>query len=210
MKYIRNFYMFALAGILLMTSCTKEELLPLPGWEDGVTANGTLVTGYNSFKVGDMDASEVRLDISWNNYGKNVVINKIEPYIAFTETYFDIVKESDVSVTHLSSFGLNDPSLNVANPENRKVYTVKITPAIVYNLFKAATRKYNGTAAVNVFDNPERAERKVAKTRFIKSDNFTVRWKLYAQDGRVFDSWSASIQNGELVGANTKATWTVK
>ena len=45
---------------------------------------------------------------------------------------------------------------------------------------------------------------------FIKSDNFTVRWKLYAQDGRVFDSWSASIQNGELVGANTRATWTVK
>jgi len=61
-----------------------------------------------------------------------------------------------------------------------------------------------------VFDNPERADRKVAKTRFIKSDNFTVRWKLYAQDGRVFDSWSASIQNGELVGANTRATWTVK
>ena len=210
MKDIRNFYMFALAGILLMTSCTKEELLPLPGWEDGVTANGTLVTGYNSFKVGDMDASEVRLNISWNNYGKNVVINKIEPYIAFTETYFDKVKESDVSVTHLSSFGLNDPSLNVANPENRVVYTVKITPAVVYNLFKSATRKYNGTAAVNVFDNPERAERAVAKTRFIKSDNFTVRWKLYAQDGRVFDSWSASIQNGELVGASTKATWTVK
>ena len=210
MKYIRNFYMFALAGILLMTSCTKEELLPLPGWEDGVTANGTLVTGYNSFKVGDMDASEVRLNISWNNYGKNVVINKIEPYIAFTETYFDKVKESDVSVTHLSSFGLNDPSLNVANPENRVVYTVKITPTVVYNLFKSATRKYNGTAAVNVFDNPERAERAVAKTRFIKSDNFTVRWKLYAQDGRVFDSWSASIQNGELVGANTRATWTVK
>lgn len=202
--------MFALAGILLMTSCTKEELLPLPGWEDGVTANGTLVTGYNSFKVGDMDASEVRLNISWNNYGKNVVINKIEPYIAFTETYFDKVKESDVSVTHLSSFGLNDPSLNVANPENRVVYTVKITPAVVYNLFKSATRKYNGTAAVNVFENPERAERAVAKTRFIKSDNFTVRWKLYAQDGRVFDSWSASIQNGELVGASTRATWTVK
>ena len=173
--------MFALAGMLLMTSCTKEELLPLPGWEDGVTANGTLATGFNSFKLGDMDASEVRLDISWNNYGKNVVINKIEPYIAFTETYFDVVKEADVS-----------------------------TPAVVYNLFKAATRKYNGAAAVNVFDNPERADRKVAKTRFIKSDNFTVRWKLYAQDGRVFDSWSASIQNGELVGANTRATWTVK
>ena len=69
--------MFALAGMLLMTSCTKEELLPLPGWEDGVTANGTLATGFNSFKLGDMDASEVRLDISWNNYGKNVVINKI-------------------------------------------------------------------------------------------------------------------------------------
>jgi len=210
MKYIRNFYMFALAGILLMSSCTKEELLPLPGWEDGVTANGTLVTGYNSFKSGDMDASEVRLDISWNNYGKNVVITKIEPYIAFSETYFDKVKESDVTVAHLDAFGLNDPSLNIDKPENRKVYTVKITPAIVYNLFKGATRKYNGTAAVNVFANPERTDRAVAKTRFIKSDNFTVRWKLYAEDGRVFDSWSASIQNGELVGASTKATWTVK
>ena len=210
MKYIRNFYMFALAGILLMTSCTKEELLPLPGWEDGVTANGVLVSGYNSFKLGDMDASEVRLDISWNNYGKNVVINKIEPYIAFSETYYDSAKESDVTVAHLNSFGLNDPTLNVANPENRKVYTIKITPAIVYNLYKTATRKYNGAAAVNVFDNPERPDRRVAKTRFIKSDNFTVRWKLYAQDGRVFDSWSASIQNGELVGASTRASWTVK
>lgn len=210
MKYIRNFYMFALAGMLLMTSCTKEELLPLPGWEDGVTAEGLLATGFNSFKLGDMDASEVKLNISWNNYGKNVVINKIEPYIAFTETYFDKVKEADVSVTHLSSFGLNDPTLNIANPVNRQVYTVSIKPAVVYNLFKAATRKYNGAAAVNVFANPERTDRAVAKTRFIKTDNFTVRWKLYAEDGRVFDSWSASIQNLEVVGANTKATWTVK
>lgn len=202
--------MFALAGILLMTSCKKEELLPLPGWEDGVTANGTLVTGFNSFKVGAMDSTEVRLSISWDNYGKNVVINKIEPYIAFSETYYDVVKESDVTVTHLSAFGLNDPTLNIASPTLRQVYTVKITPAIVYNLFKAATRKYNGTAAVNVFANPERASRAVSNTRFIKTDNFTVRWKLYAEDGRVFDSWSASISNGELVGATVKATWTVK
>lgn len=210
MKYIRNFYMFAIAGILLMASCKKEELLPLPGWEDGVTANGVLVTGYNSFKVGANDASEVRLSISWNNYGKNVVINKIEPYIAFSETYYDSAKESDVTVTHLNSFGLNDPTLNIANPTVRTDYIVKITPAIVYNLFKSATRKYNGANAVNVFANPERAQRAVSNTRFIKSDNFTVKWKLYAEDGRVFDSWSASITNGELVGATTSATWTVK
>ena len=210
MKYIRNFYMFALAGMLFMTSCTKEELLPLPGWEDGVTADGTLVSGFNSFKVGDMATSEVRLNISYNHYGKNVIINKIEPYIAFTETYYDNVRESDVSVTHLNAFGLNDPSLNVTNPVNRQVYTVKITPAIVYNLFKSATRKYNGASAVNVFDNPERAARRDAQTRFIRTDNFTVRWKLYAEDGRVFDSWSASIQNGELLGASTRATWTVR
>ena len=202
--------MFALAGMLFMTSCTKEELLPLPGWEDGVTADGTLVSGFNSFKVGDMATSEVRLNISYNHYGKNVIINKIEPYIAFTETYYDNVRESDVSVTHLNSFGLNDPSLNVTNPVNRQVYTVKITPAIVYNLFKSATRKYNGATAVNVFDNPERAARRDAQTRFIRTDNFTVRWKLYAEDGRVFDSWSASIQNGELLGASTRATWTVR
>ena len=202
--------MFAIAGILLMASCKKEELLPLPGWEDGVTANGVLVTGYNSFKVGANDASEVRLSISWNNYGKNVVINKIEPYIAFSETYYDSAKESDVTVTHLNSFGLNDPTLNIANPTVRTDYIVKITPAIVYNLFKSATRKYNGASAVNVFANPERAQRAVSNTRFIKSDNFTVKWKLYAEDGRVFDSWSASITNGELVGATTSATWTVK
>lgn len=202
--------MFAIAGILLMASCKKEELLPLPGWEDGVTANGVLVTGYNSFKVGANDASEVRLSISWNNYGKNVVINKIEPYIAFSETYYDSAKESDVTVTHLNSFGLNDPTLNIANPTVRTDYIVKITPAIVYNLFKSATRKYNGANAVNVFANPERAQRAVSNTRFIKSDNFTVKWKLYAEDGRVFDSWSASITNGELVGATTSATWTVK
>lgn len=210
MKYIRNFYMFAIAGILLMASCKKEELLPLPGWEDGVTANGVLVTGYNSFKVGANDSSEVRLSISWNNYGKNVVINKIEPYIAFSETYYDSAKESDVTVTHLNSFGLNDATLNIANPKVRTDYVVKITPAIVYNLFKSATRKYNGASAVNVFANPERAQRAVSNTRFIKSDNFTVKWKLYAEDGRVFDSWSASITNGELVGATTSATWTVK
>ncbi len=202
--------MFAIAGILLMASCKKEELLPLPGWEDGVTANGVLVTGYNSFKVGANDASEVRLSISWNNYGKKVVINKIEPYIAFSETYYDSAKESNVTVAHLNSFGLNDPTLNIANPTVRQDYIVKITPAIVYNLYKSATRKYNGTAAVNVFANPERAQRAVSNTRFIATDNFTVRWKLYAEDGRVFDSWSASISNGELVGATVKATWTVK
>lgn len=192
--------------LALLVSCKKEELSPLPGWEDGVTGFGKRESGV--FKANGMDTSKVVVSISWNNYGKPVTVNKIEAYVHWIEQYYDSAKQQNVSVEHFGPTGKTDASLVINNPNPRVQYPLTITPAKIYDLFKDATRKYNGPTAVNVFQNPE-INRSTPKNRFRVGDTFYVTWYLYAADGRVFKSWSVSIQTGEVLDANTRVTWTV-
>ena len=205
MKILNKIAFATLIGLVLF-SCKKDSLNPLPDFTDGVTGFGKLESG--SFKANMMDISSVIVSISWNNYGKDVTINKIEAYVHWVEKYYDNTKQQDVEVEHFAPEGKTDASLVKSNPDPRVQYPLTITPDKVYNLFKDAKRKYNGPAEVNVFQNPE-IDRSDPKKRFRVGDRFYVTWYLYAVDGRVFKSWSVSIQLGELAGANTKVAWSV-
>lgn len=199
------FLMTALA--VFFFSCKKDELSPLPTFEAGATGLGKLESG--NFKANNMDVSKVIVSISWNSYGKDVKITKIEAYVHFVEQYYDKTLQQDVEVEHFGPAGKTDASLTIANPDQPRVqYPITITPDKVYNLFKDAKRKYNGPTEVNVFLNPE-INRSDPKKRFQVGDRFYVTWYLYAADGRVFKSWSVSIQTGELAGANTQVDFAV-
>lgn len=203
---IINKISFAAIITLLFFSCKKESLSPLPGWEDGVTALGIKESGV--FKANGMDTSKIVVSISWNNYGKNVTINKIEAYVHWVEKYYDSTKQQNVEVEHFGPEGKSEASFVINAPKPRVQNSITITPDKVYNLFKTAKNKYNGPAEVNVFQNPE-INRSDPKKRFRVGDRFYVTWYLYAEDGRVFKSWSVSIQNGEVAGANTRVSWVV-
>jgi hypothetical protein len=155
-----------------------------------------------------MDTSKVVVSISWNNYGKDVTINKIEAYVHWVERYFETARQQNVTVEHFSPTGKTSPALVINNPDVRVQYSLTITPNMIYNLFKDATHKYNGPTAVNVFQNPE-IDRSDPKTRFRVGDTFFVTWYLYATDGRVFRSWSNEIKAPRVTGANTEVRWTV-
>ena len=206
MRIINKITFATLIGLILF-SCKKESLSPLPNFENGATALGILESG--RFKANGMDTSKVVISISWNDYGKNVPITKIEAYVHWVEGYYDNTKQQDVEVEHFSPQGKTDTSLVISNPNPRQQYSITITPDKVYNLFKDAKHKYNGATEVNVFQNPE-IDRSDSKKRFQVGDRFYVTYFLYATDGRIFKTWSESIQNGELAGANTQLDWSVE
>lgn len=205
MRILNKITFATLIGLALF-SCKKESLSPLPEFETGATALGIFESG--SFTENDMDNSQVVISISWNDYGKNVPITKIEAYVHWVEGYYDNTKQQDVEVEHFGPQGKTDASLVINNPNPRQQYPLTITPDKVYNLFKDAKHTYNGTE-VNVFQNPE-IDRSDPKKRFQLGDRFYLTWYLYATDGRVFKSWSESIKNEELAGANTQVDWEVE
>ncbi len=205
MKLLYNIAFITLLGLGIL-SCKKDELSPLPDFQDGATGLGKLESG--SFKAGQLDVSKVVVSISWNAYGKPITINKIEAYVHFVESYYDSTKQQDVEVEHFGPMGKTDASLVINNPDPRVQYPLTITPDKVFNLFKDATNKYNGPTKVNVFQNPE-INRTDPKKRFRVGDRFYVTWYLYAVDGRIFKSWSVSIQGGGLAGANTQVRFAV-
>ncbi len=206
MSIIKKLFLMMILGVFFF-SCKKDELSPLPTFEAGATGFGKQESG--NFKANNMDVSKVIVSISWNSYGKDVKITKIEAYVHFVETYYDTTLQQDVEVEHFGPAGKTDASLTITNPDQPRVqYPITITPDKVFSLFKDAKRKYNGRTEVNVFQNPE-INRSDPKKRFILGDRFYVTWYLYAADGRVFKSWSVSIQTGELAGANTQVDFKV-
>ncbi len=204
---ILNKITFATLIGLIFFSCKKDSLSPLPVFEKGATAFGKFESG--RFKANGMDTSKVVISISWNDYGKNVPITKIEAYVHWVEGYYDNAKQQDVEVEHFGPVGKTDASLVIDKPNPRQQYPLTITPDKVFNLFKDAKNKYNGATEVNVFQNPE-INRSDPKKRFRVGDRFYLTYYLYASDGRIFKSWSESIQNLELAGANTQIDWDVK
>lgn len=205
MKLLNKILITAL-GIMALVGCKKDELSPLKDWEDAATGFGNLESG--QFKAGAMSSSAVNVGISWNNYGKDITITKIEPYIHWVERYYDNTRQQNVEVEHSAPLGKTEASLVINNPKLREKNVITITPDRIYNLFKNSTHKYNGPSAVNVFQNPE-IDRSDPNKRFRVGDRFFVTWWLYAADGRIFKTWAVSIQNGELEGANTRVSWTV-
>lgn len=191
-----------LALLAVTGSCRKESLNPLPVFEPGVTGYGVLKSG--SFKASDQANSNVKIDLSWWSAGGAIKIDKIEAYISFYEPYVD-ANGNDAIADHGKGVGKTAPSLVLTGLANQVPGTLTITPDLVYQLYKDATFKYDGVNEVPVFNNPSKP--RPAGSRFMLGDSFRLTWRLYASNGLVYKSWSVSIQNGELKGANTYVDW---
>lgn len=214
-----------------INACRDESLNPLPQWEPGVHGYGVFVTPTGgesraanavNFPLATQATAKNDYKIRWVSLDQQLTVNKIEVYVDFRERFLNENK-SQVAVSH------GQKLLKTITPGANRVWSnFSVTPAEIYDLFKAVKFKYDGTNEVNVFDNPLRtpASRFLgarkdpdpnvpeAKKLGVAADDFVLRWRLYTPDGKVFKSWSVSVCT-EIIAAgeansNCELVWTVR
>ncbi len=202
MKTIKHLFApVFLLSLLLVTSCKDEKLSPYIEPEPAAHAYGELTAG--AFDGTNIPGSSVDVAVQWISVDKKVEISEIELFVSFFEDYID--KDGNPAV---AAHGIQTaPNLVLSGLANRTPGTVKITSDQVYQLFKDAKFKYDGTNEVSVFDNP--AKPRPADARFLSGDTFSVTWRLKAKSGLVYKSWSPSVCT-ELKGANCEVDWAVE
>jgi len=198
--------LFLILLFFVILSCKDEDLQPLPEWETGVNAFSKLSAGSkSSFTAADLN-SAVSFDFRWISIDKLNTITKVEFYVLFNESFID--KDNNPALArHGGSSGKLIAVLEGDQVKgNKEDMKITITPLAVYELYKNNKFAYCG-AEVNVFGNDLKPVRS-ADVPFLAGDTFTVRWKLFAEDGRVFDSWSPSVCT-EFPGSNCKFDFAV-
>ncbi|MBC7923536.1 MAG: hypothetical protein H7Z75_20870 [Ferruginibacter sp.] len=204
MKNIKYLAACALAFTLALVSCEDETLSPYLEPEAGAHAFGELEKD-GKFDESDIPGSSVDVALRWVSVDKKVKIDKIELYVNFLEEYVDKDGNPAVAV-HGGKTGVLLPT-SLSGLENRTPGNVNITAAQVYQLFKDAKFKYDGATEVAVFGNPTNP--RPTNAQFLPGDSFSLTWRLYSADGKVYKSWSPSVCT-ELRGANCSVDWFVE
>jgi len=225
-----NYINFLFAAFLLVTilSCKDESLNPIPVWEPGVRGWGhgpVVVTAGDKFAGENFSATDLAkvspIKFRWISHDGKITINKVEFYFFFDEIYKD--RDGNFpTVRHAGSYGGGEGGKlwktieGSALGANDVDIDLSVSQADVYNVFKDATYDYKGDpaiGAVKVFENPERTKR-TAAAPFIadgaRSDKFRISWKLYATNGRVYDSFGDGVCAEELPLGNCFETWSIK
>lgn len=228
---MRNIYWIisSLIVVGLSVSCRNEDLNPLVQWESGVHAYGVFEKDSSraankvNFPTSNTQASsKIDFKIRWVSLDQALTVNKIEVYLDFREKFLNADK-NEVLVSHGTKL------MQTIEPKGNRVWNNFIVTADqVYQAFKDAKYKYDGTNEVNVFANPLRiptnrflSDRKDPDTNIpenqklpVGADSFVLTWRLYTTDGKVFKSWSTSvcteITTAGQGNSNCQLTWTVK
>ncbi|MPR35265.1 hypothetical protein [Salmonirosea aquatica] len=209
-KIFRLTSSFLAVGLAILMSCENPDLDPNVEFEGAASGFGTfLVNGvaqkdpfnpdFGSTLRGGPDALSIKpatfattpaqAKLFWASFDNKVTVNKIELYVQFTEPYID--KDGNPAVANHGTKLLTTLDAVAAYEDNK--FTVDASK--VYDLFKSATFKYDGTTAVPVFSE---ARKRTAAAQFIAGDNLVVSWHLVADNGLVYKSWSPSVCNENL------------
>ncbi len=195
------------AGLLIgFISCKDDSLQVIPVWETGVNTYATKQAASSASFVNGSPAIPLDLNFRWISIDGANTVTKIEYYLTFDEGYVDVDNNPA-----LARHGGTDGKLfktveGSAVPANRTDVAVKITQDDVYQLYKNNTYNYCGTS-VSVFSNTLKPSRTPASP-FLAGDVFALKWIVYTEDGRKFDSWSPSVCN-EFPGSNCQYAWGV-
>ena len=199
---------------LAFSACRDESLNPVPAWESGVHAytvfdgilfNGNVlerpqpyeVEGARNFPRAVQGSARINFKIRWVSLDKKLKVDKIDIYVRMLEAYND--PDGNPVVADLSGNGKGKLLTTITAPaENRVWNTFSITPDQVFNLYQAATVKYDKVNAVNVFRNPARPRPVGARFRprertgygDVEADKFIITWSLRTTDGSVFSTWN--------------------
>jgi hypothetical protein len=205
-----NKLLLVFAGLLVsFVACKDEDLQVVPDWETGVHTDITVPAGaQDNFFY--RNAAPVTVDFLWNSIDSKNTVTKIEFYVQFNEPYVDL-DGNDKLAKHGGSSGVLIKTLEgAAVPANRTKTQITFSQAEVFALYQNATFNYDGDATTPetpVFNNPAHPDR-VADGHFVEADEFQLKWKVYTEDGRIFDSWSPSVCN-EFPNAACQFDWVV-
>jgi hypothetical protein len=197
-----------LCSVLLITffSCKDDSLVVIPEWGTGVNTYATLQTGASSSFISGNATVPVAVNFRWISIDGANTVNKVEFFLLFNESYVD-ADGNPKTVRHGGSAGKLFKTIEGGDvPANRADVGVTITQADVYALYKDNTYDYCGTT-VPVFNNPIKPGR-TPSAPFLAGDSFSLKWIVYTEDGRKFDSWSPSVCN-EFPGSNCVYSWAV-
>jgi hypothetical protein len=209
-KIFRLTASFMAAGLAILMSCENPDLNPNVEFEGSASGFGTFIVNgaaqkdpfnpsFSSTLRGGPDTRSVSPSVFattpqpaklfWASFDNKVKVNKIELYVRFTEPYVD--KDGNPAVANHGTKLLTSMDAVSAYDDNKFV----IDANKVYDLFKAATFKYDGSATVPVFS---AARKRTAAQPFVAGDNLTISWRLYGDNGLVYKSWSPSVCNENL------------
>ncbi|WP_157585565.1 hypothetical protein [Runella zeae] len=222
MKTTKILASFLSTALVVMFACEKPELDPNLTPEGNANAFGTFIVNGQPQKTPfaasatlnrGADAlsrtmtawatAPVDAQIRWNSIDKTVNITKIDIYVTFTEAYL----AADGSTT-TANHGLK--LLTTLNgPALRTDVKFSIPYTQIYDLYKAATFKYDGKTDTQVFGAaskrtataPFLAGRTATNGKALAGDLFTFTWRLTSDKGLVYRSWSPSVCT-EVQGAN--------
>lgn len=191
--------------VVLLMSCENPDLDPNVTFEGNASGFGTFVVNGTAQKDpfnpafgatlrGGPDYLEmtpsafaktpVQAKLFWASFDNRVKVNKIELYVSFAEPFID--KDGNPAVASHGTKLLTTQDAVAAYEDNK--FTVDA--AKVYELYKSATYKYDGTTAVPVFS---AARMRTAAQPFVSGDDLEISWRLYGDNGSVYKSWSPSV-----------------
>jgi len=196
--------------VAVLMSCENPDLDPNVEFEGNASGFGTFVVngaaqkdpfnpnfgatlrgGPDYFKVSPATfaTTPAQAKLFWASFDNKVKVNKIEFYVSFTEPYVD--KDGNPAVANHGTKLLTSLDAVAAYDDNK--FTVDA--AKVYDLFKSATFKYDGTTTVPVFS---AARKRTTAVPFVAGDDLQITWRLYGDNGSVYKSWSPSVCNENL------------
>ena len=217
MKNKLSFFSVLFCIMALFSSCRDESLNPVPTWGTALQAWGRdpvendLSGLLPSFKATNGTLA-TNMRFLYNAVNGKVNCTKVEFYVNFNEAYLDkagLLAVAQHGGVWRSSRGKLFKTLTAAELKNRTDVTFAIKPADIYALFKDNTFDYgDGKGKVKVFAQNGRT----AALPFTTNDGFEIMWVLYGDDGKVYENWSNSVCNGEVIAspANCFAYWLVE
>lgn len=191
MKRINKLLM-VFAGLLVsFVACKDDDLQVVPVWETAIHTDINVAPGGASNFTYKGNAP-ISLNFMWNSIDGLNTVTKVEFFIQFNEPYKDTDK-NDKLARHGGTSGVLIKTLEgSAVPGNRTNTNITFSQSEVYELYKNASFDYDGDGVKTpVFNNPAHTDR-IPTGRFVKGDQFQIKWKVYLEDGRMFDSWSPS------------------
>lgn len=187
-----NKILIVFAGLFVsFMACKDEDLQVVPEWETAIHTDAVVTTGAASNFL-YKGTRAVSIDFLWNSIDQKNTVTKVEFFVQFNEPYVDIEGNGKVA-KHGGASGILFKTLEGgAVPANRVKTTIAFTQDEIYALYKNASFDYDADGVKTpVFSNPATPNRS-SDGWFISGDAFQVKWNVYLEDGRLFDSWSPS------------------
>ena len=206
MMEFKKYSLLVLLSVLVVFSCTDEDLVPEPMPETAVHGYIDRKTDVENFLYDDV-SQVLDFDFSWVSVDSKNTVSKIEFYVEFSEVYTDF--EGGAKTANHSKYLFK----TIDSPKgNRETESLSMSQASLYDLYKDDTFAYDITdgtdAAQAVFGFDQKLNRDAVSSPWVDGDSFRISWVITTTDGRVFDTWNDSICL-EFPGANCTFSWAV-